>query len=453
MMNSLPPDQVDLLLKSAGTGSTVYLIGAGGCGMSGLGHLLLDLGFAVAGADLLVNEEVRQLQARGARIHASHSAAHLQSRPVLVVYSSAIRPNNPELVAATELNLPTVRRAVLLAALAHRQCAICVAGMHGKTTTTALLAYALTRLEAQPSYAVGALVPQLQPHARFAAPNRASAAQAYFAVEADESDGTLRLFRPEYGVVLNVDAEHLDYFANLEAISAEFSQFGENTRGRLIFCADDPRLAELFARNSRAVSTAGTRWPFIAPSLSRIPPRRRRAVLSPASTSGTKASSWRLLHPASRRTEHLQCHGGRRPAARARIRSDGDCRCDRAFPRRGPAPARALSGRPLPGLRRLRASSQRDPRHIARARRAQTQTPAGGFPTASLYPNSAPLAGVRYLLCQRGSALARGYLPRQRSCHSGHQQRFPGQCHSGARAEGGSGGQSAPPAGDHRRSD
>lgn len=260
-MSSLTPTQVNELLQGAGTDAAVYLIGAGGCGMSGLGHLLLDLGHRVAGTDLALNEEVRQLRARGAQIHVGHHADQIiAARPALVVYSSAIRRDNSELKAAQQLRIPVVRRAVLLAALLQRQCGICVAGMHGKTTTTALLAFALERLGARPSYAVGALVPQFDRHARFSQPSTPSPAagvinpQPFFVVEADESDGTLREFQPEHAIVLNVDEEHLDYFANLEAICREFECFAAQTRDRLVFCADDARLAGMFPRRPHAVS-------------------------------------------------------------------------------------------------------------------------------------------------------------------------------------------------------
>ncbi|HKS35977.1 MAG TPA: UDP-N-acetylmuramate--L-alanine ligase [Verrucomicrobiae bacterium] len=251
-MNPLNPKQVDELLRAM-PGGAVYLVGAGGCGMSALGHLLLDLGHGVAGSDLAANEEVRQLRSRGAHIHAGHHGEQVRAaRPAMVVYSSAIRADNPELAAARELKVPIVRRATLLAALLRRQRGICVAGMHGKTTTSALLSFALERLGARPSYAIGAFVPQLERHARFTVSSESSA--PLFVVEADESDGTLREFHPEHAIVLNVDAEHLDYYAGLEAICREFQAFGELTRGLLIFCADDPRLAELFAERPGAIS-------------------------------------------------------------------------------------------------------------------------------------------------------------------------------------------------------
>ena len=319
-MVPLTTTQVGTLLESAPAGSTAYLVGIGGCGMSGLAHLLLDLGWRVAGSDLVAGDETRQLQERGARIHLGHSAEQLAvARPALVVYSSAIRLDNPELQAAEQRQIPIARRAVLLAALVNRQRGICVAGMHGKTTTSALLTFALENLSANPSYAVGALVPQLRRHARLSlecadlsalstpgdlspgtgassarSPKREGSvsppdgdkspaengdksphSKGLFIAEADESDGTLSEFRPRHAIVLNVDAEHLDYYANLEAICREFANFVEHTRETLVFCADDPRLAELFARRPGAVSYGFhplANYRLVIPGRVRLPP-------------------------------------------------------------------------------------------------------------------------------------------------------------------------------------
>lgn len=258
----LTSDQVNDLLRSLNAEETIYLIGAGGCGMSGLGHLLLDLGHAVAGSDLTDGEEIRELRRRGARIQIGHEGALFEStRPRLVIYSSAIQRGNVALAAARQANTPVARRATVLAALMHRQRGICVAGMHGKTTTSALLAFALSELKAGSSYAIGGLVPQLSPHAHFAPPaptaNSTAGVMAtppWFVVEADESDGTLREFAPEHSIVLNVDEEHLNHFGDFEGVCREFAQFGRQTKGRLIYCSDDPRLALMFGDRAGAVS-------------------------------------------------------------------------------------------------------------------------------------------------------------------------------------------------------
>ena len=121
-MVPLNSTQLGQLLETASPGSTVYLVGIGGCGVSGLAHLLLDLGFRVVGSDLAANEETRQLAERGATIHLGHHAEQLAAaHPILVAYSSAIRLDNPELKAAEQMQIPLARRALLLAALVHRQ--------------------------------------------------------------------------------------------------------------------------------------------------------------------------------------------------------------------------------------------------------------------------------------------------------------------------------------------
>src|SRR5688572_2266552 len=244
-MNSLTWEQTDELLNRLGPSARVYLVGAGGCGMSALGHLLLDLGGWVGGSDLVMNESIQQLRARGADIEAGHDAERVAAaEPNLLVYSSAIAKDNPELKAALDRGIPVVRRAVLLAALLHRKSGICVAGMHGKTTTSAMLAYALRQLEADPGFAIGAQVPQLHPHAHFVSAADRHGANL-FVIETDESDGTLAQFSPDYSIILNVDEEHLDYFADLQAVCAEFERFARQTRKLIVYCSDEAPLREL----------------------------------------------------------------------------------------------------------------------------------------------------------------------------------------------------------------
>ncbi len=253
MNESLQPDQLDALLRKAGPGAHVHLVGAGGCGMSGLGHLLLDLGHSVSGSDLAANAEAQSLSARGARIGARHDAAVVSTlRPTLVVHTPAVGADNPELAAARQMGIPVARRARLLAALARRQRSLCVAGMHGKTTTSALLAYTLERLGARPSYAVGALLPQLPAHARFSV--SPANPQPWFVAETDESDGTLGCFRPEHAILLNLDAEHLEHFGGWEGVRREFGEFAAQVRGWRVYCQDDPELRRLLEGAPRAVS-------------------------------------------------------------------------------------------------------------------------------------------------------------------------------------------------------
>ena len=252
-MTELSATQLDALLRSMPHASTIALVGAGGSGMSALAHLLLDLGFRIVGSDVIQNTEIRELQSRGAQIARGHAEQTITSaRPALVIFSSAIRDDNPELRAAKSLAIAMVRRGTVLASLASRQRSICVAGMHGKTTTSALLAHALGQLGAPSSYAVGALVPQLRPHGRFVSP--APGSVPFFVCEADESDGTLREFQPTHAIILNLDNDHLDYFGDMNGVRRAFAEFAERTRECVIYCGDDASLSDLLRGHPRAFS-------------------------------------------------------------------------------------------------------------------------------------------------------------------------------------------------------
>lgn len=242
------------LLDEAGAGAAVHLVGAGGCGVSALGHVLLDMGFRVSGSDLSMNEAMVQLRDRGAMMHEGHSSSHVfEAQPVCLVYSSAVPSENVELNAAAELGMPVVRRGEFLAAMMSRQRGVCVSGMHGKTTTTAMLAFVLDRLGCAPSYAVGALLPQMNPHGRWSVGEK-TGSPPLFVAETDESDGTLGAFRPDHAIVLNVDDDHLDHFGEFEAVCEAFGRFGSRVRERLVYCGDDERLASLYSGHPTAVS-------------------------------------------------------------------------------------------------------------------------------------------------------------------------------------------------------
>src|SRR4051812_25947937 len=250
-MSPLTAEETNRILQSL---SRVYLVGAGGCGVSCIGHLLLDKGCKIAGSDLAANDATQELIKRGADIQTGHEPSHLLGfSPALVVFSSAIPRDNAQLQAALDNKIPIVRRAVLLAGLLRQQSGICVAGMHGKPPTSALLESVLEKLDAHPSYAISTSVPQLTRPARWIQATNLQS-RHFFVIEADESDGTLREYLPDYALLVNVDWEHLDYFPDLDAVCTEFSQLAQQTRQLVVYCADDPQLADAVAGINRKVS-------------------------------------------------------------------------------------------------------------------------------------------------------------------------------------------------------
>jgi UDP-N-acetylmuramate--L-alanine ligase/UDP-N-acetylenolpyruvoylglucosamine reductase len=209
----------------------VHFVGIGGCGMSGLARLLLQQGHRVTGSDMATNGGIKELQKLGARIHSGHATQNIGEGTELVVYTSAVGDENVELQAAAELKIPRVRRGSLLSALMNHPNNIAVAGTHGKTTTTAMIAYVLTRSDSAPSYCVGAHVPVLGANAQIGGGK-------YFVAEADESDGTLVGFSPEYAVCLNIEAEHLDHYGSMDKLRETFEAFLASTHKTVFLCAD-----------------------------------------------------------------------------------------------------------------------------------------------------------------------------------------------------------------------
>lgn len=225
---------------------TVHLVGIGGCGVSGLAKLLLAHGHRVSGSDLESCGEVQRLRHRGVVIRQGHRAEHLGS-PDLVAFTSAAAQDNPELLAAREARIPAVRRARLLAALmiGYRR-TFAIAGIHGKTTTSAMLAHILRRAELSPTFCIGAHVPIL-------GENAAKGSGEFFVLEADESDGTLEEYVPTDAIVLNIEPEHMDHFETLEALSSSFSRFAHQAR-QVYYNVDDPITARLCSELPGAIS-------------------------------------------------------------------------------------------------------------------------------------------------------------------------------------------------------
>ncbi len=225
----------------------IHLVGVAGSGMNGLAALLLELGHQVSGSDKASTVETDRLQRLGLRFHENHHADDASDAD-LIVFSSAITIKNPILLSARDFAKPAVRRAEALAAIMRTKRAILIAGMHGKTTTSAMTAHVLREAGLHPSHYVGAEIPILGSNAHW------DPLGEYFVAEGDESDGTLRCFYPEHTLILNIEEEHLDFYVDLAAIEKVFAQLIEQTTGMLFYSADDANTIRLCAQRKPAVS-------------------------------------------------------------------------------------------------------------------------------------------------------------------------------------------------------
>ncbi|WP_147916588.1 UDP-N-acetylmuramate--L-alanine ligase [Ruania zhangjianzhongii] len=226
-----------------------HFIAIGGAGMSVIAELMLAQGTEVSGSDQADSPVLQRLAALGATVHVGHDAEHVHGADVVVV-STAIRPDNPEVLAARELGIEVIHRSEALARAAREQDFVAVAGAHGKTTTSAMLALALADLGADPSYAIGA---QLR--------GRGSGGHlgegGTFVAEADESDGSFLAYHPRVAVVTNIEPDHLDHYGTEEAVHQAFADFAARIvpGGLLVACTDDPGAAAL----ARRVAAQGVR--------------------------------------------------------------------------------------------------------------------------------------------------------------------------------------------------
>ena len=230
----------------------IHFVGIGGIGMSGIAEVLLNLGYRVQGSDAAENANVKRLRDKGAAIAIGQSADNLGAAEVVVV-STAIRRDNPELVAARERRLPVVRRAEMLAELMRLKQCVAVAGTHGKTTTTSLVATLLDAGDLDPTVINGGIINAYGTNARLGAGD-------WMVVEADESDGTFLKLPADVAVITNIDPEHLDHFKTFDAIKDAFRALVENLPfyGFAVMCLDHPTVQELVGRiEDRRVVTYG----------------------------------------------------------------------------------------------------------------------------------------------------------------------------------------------------
>jgi len=230
----------------------IHFIGIGGIGMSGIAEVLLTQGYDVQGSDLRESAITRRLAAMGARIRTGHDAAHLQGAEVVVI-SSAVKQGNPELDEARRLKLPVVRRAEMLAELMRLKSNIAVAGTHGKTTTTTMVATLLDAGGFDPTVVNGGIIHRFESNARMGRGE-------WMVVEADESDGTFNRLPATIAIVTNIDPEHMEHWHTLDNLRQGFHDFVSNIPfyGVAVCCTDHPEVQALVARISdRRVITFG----------------------------------------------------------------------------------------------------------------------------------------------------------------------------------------------------
>ena len=229
----------------------IHLIGIGGSGMSGIAEVLLALGYAVSGSDLKTSPVTERLRNLGAKICEGHRPEHVRGAQVVVV-SSAVRPDNPEIAEARKLKIPVIPRAEMLAELMRLKYGIAVAGAHGKTTTTSLIASVLAAAGFDPTFVVGGRVNAAGTNARVGQGD-------YMVVEADESDRSFLLLAPVVAVVTTIDREHLDQYHSLEEIQSVFLEFVNRVPfyGAVILCLDEPNVQAILPGVKRPVITYG----------------------------------------------------------------------------------------------------------------------------------------------------------------------------------------------------
>src|SRR5579864_9559476 len=231
----------------------VHFVGIGGIGMSGLAEVLLELGYRVSGSDLKLSAATRRLADRGAAIFEGHAAENIDSAKAIVV-SSAVRADNPEVMEARRLGIPVIPRGELLAELMRQKFGIAVAGSHGKTTTTSMIATALSHAGLDPTIVVGGRVGTM------GGANARLGKSDYLVVESDESDGSFLKLAPILAVVTNIDREHLDHYADLDRIRQAFAEFVGKVPfyGAAILCLDDDNIQQILPSVNRRIITYGT---------------------------------------------------------------------------------------------------------------------------------------------------------------------------------------------------
>jgi UDP-N-acetylmuramate--alanine ligase len=229
----------------------IHFVGVGGIGMSGIAEVLLNLGYAVSGSDLKASDITRRLAGLGGRIEVGHAAAHVRDADVVVI-SSAVRRDNPEVVEARARKVPVIPRAEMLAELMRLKYGVAIAGSHGKTTTTSMAAHLLAHADLDPTAVVGGKVNAFGSNAKLGKGD-------YMVVEADESDGSFLHIPPTIAIVTNIDPEHLDYWRTEAALRQGFVDFVNRVPfyGLAILCIDHPTVQSILPEVGKRFVTYG----------------------------------------------------------------------------------------------------------------------------------------------------------------------------------------------------
>ncbi|HEY2955799.1 MAG TPA: UDP-N-acetylmuramate--L-alanine ligase [Candidatus Eisenbacteria bacterium] len=231
----------------------IHFIGIGGAGMSGIAEVLLNLGYQVTGSDLKLSDITERLVRLGGRVFHGHAPGNVEGAQV-VVFSSAVRPENPELMSARAAGIPVIGRAEMLAELMRMKYGVAVGGSHGKTTTTSMVAAVLARGGLDPTIVVGGRLHAIGSNARLGHGQ-------FLVAEADESDGSFLRLNPAVAVITNIDREHLDYYSGLDAVRQAFVYFANRVPfyGVTILCADDPEVRAILPLVTKRTTLYGTR--------------------------------------------------------------------------------------------------------------------------------------------------------------------------------------------------
>jgi UDP-N-acetylmuramate--alanine ligase len=230
----------------------LHFVGIGGAGMSGIAEVLVNLDFVVTGSDMAENAATRRLAQQGAKVHIGHAAAHIHGADAIVV-STAVKEDNPEVIAARAAHIPVVPRALMLAELMRLRQGIAVAGTHGKTTTTSLTASILAEAGMDPTFVIGGKLEAAGANARLGKGE-------FIVVEADESDASFLHLMPILAVITNIDADHMEtYGHDFEKLKQAFVDFVQHIPfyGRAVLCSDDANVRDIMPRIAKPITTYG----------------------------------------------------------------------------------------------------------------------------------------------------------------------------------------------------